>query len=271
MSHDSSFCTPSIQVGDDAAAVLVGGVVSVDVLANDIGDGLQIVSFKSHSGSDIYQNADGELVYVADADRFEHLAAGKTMTDVVTYEVKDAQGHTAHGELKVTVTGADPATEIVGTRHGELLMGTDGADRIFARGGDDIVAAGAGDDLVYGGSGKDQLFGGDGADTIVGGGGADYLSGDYGNDLLIGGKGPDTYAFDDFWGNDVVVGFDPKKDIIQLPQVYFASLADVLAAARDDGHGNLVISTPSHAGEIDTITLMGVSAKSLRASDFVFI
>ena len=53
--------------------------------------------------------------------------------------------------------------------------------------------------------GKDTLYGLDGDDTLIGG---------IGDDTLIGGKGSDTYKFDDNFGNDTIINYNPTlKDI----------------------------------------------------------
>ena len=53
--------------------------------------------------------------------------------------------------------------------------------------------------------GKDTLYGLDGDDTLIGG---------VGDDTLIGGKGSDTYKFDDNFGNDTIINYNPTlKDI----------------------------------------------------------
>jgi Ca2+-binding RTX toxin-like protein len=177
----------------------------------------------------------------------------------------------ATGVITVTV-GALPAGAFVGTNKSDVFIDQNNVDNLVVLGrGDDGALAGGGNDTIYAGAGSDQIFGGDGNDLIVGGAGGDYLYGEYGNDTLVGGAGADTFAFTDFWNDDVIVGFDPKHDKIQLPAVYFSSFDEVKAAAHDDGHGNLVISTPDHTGSVSSITLVGVSVNALKASEFVFI
>jgi len=62
---------------------------------------------------------------------------------------------------------------------------------------DDVLEGGAGDDVVKGGKGNDTIAGGDGFD------------------ILIGGKGRDKFVID-YGSLDVVVDFNPSKDIILI-------------------------------------------------------
>ena len=51
---------------------------------------------------------------------------------------------------------------------------------------------------------KTLLYGLDGDDTLIGG---------IGDDTLIGGKGSDTYKFDDNFGNDTIINYNPTLKI----------------------------------------------------------
>ena len=268
--HDDDAKQRVIKLPGVTASVATGGALSLDVLTTGLGAGAKLVSFKSSAGADLYADRNGDLLYLADADKFLRLGAGQTKIDVISYKVEDAQGHQATGEITVTVSALDPAA-LAGTHKSNVLIGNDTNEIFFAGRGDDGVLANGGHDTIYGGAGGDQLFGGDGNDLIVGGSGGDWMYGDYGADTLVGGAGADVFVFTDFWADDVVLGFDPKRDKIQLPIVYFNSFADVKAAAHDDGHGNLVISTPDHTGAVSSITLVNTSINALKASDFVFI
>ncbi len=115
-----------------------------------------------------------------------------------------------------------PASPVVGTPAGGVLMGTSGADLIFGMGGvdfviagagadiirlgggDDFVDAGAGNDVVWAGDGDDDVLGGDGNDMLYGDAGNDWISGDAGNDLIDGGAGDDDLFGGD--GNDTFIG-----------------------------------------------------------------
>ena len=287
-----------LKLQDDTASVLERGTVAINVLANDQGTGLQIIGYSDASGATLTQDSSHNLVYTADAQKFFTLTPGHTMTDVITYQVQDVTGAVSTAHAVVTIGGAPNSPDIYGTRKADVLIGTDGDEVIYAGKGGDAVLAQGGADTIYGGDGKDILFGGDGDDLVVGGGGSDTLWGNYGDDTLVGGKGADNFAFEDFWGQDIVLGFDPKKDTIQLPAVYYTNWKQVLADAKevfyyapasehgaadhDDHdnpsdhdrpvlHENLVITTAGHDGNTYTITLVDVDMRSLHSSNFVFI
>lgn len=76
-----------------------------------------------------------------------------------------------------------------------------------------------------GGAGADAFLGGGGDDTVRGGGGGDLLSGGGGSDLFVyGGAGESTGA-----AHDILAGFDPGEDRIDLPFAV-AGLADPVLA-----------------------------------------
>jgi len=110
------------------------------------------------------------------------------------------------------------------------------------------------DDLIIGSSGANTLSGSGGADTINGGGG---------NDVLNGGRGNDIFIFNAGWGADTIEDFQRGKDKIDFVGVSglvsFSSLAITSSAA-----GAVV------AFDGQSITLKGIAATSLAASDFLF-
>jgi Ca2+-binding RTX toxin-like protein len=115
-----------------------------------------------------------------------------------------------------------PASPVVGTPAGGVLMGTSGADLIFGMGGvdfviagagadvirlaesDDFADAGAGNDVVWAGEGDDDVLGGDGNDMLYGEAGDDWVSGDAGDDMVDGGAGNDELFGGD--GDDKFIG-----------------------------------------------------------------
>jgi hypothetical protein len=88
-----------------------------------------------------------------------------------------------------------------------------------------------------------------------------------GDDFLTGSINPDLFVFSQPIGNDTVYGFDTAADQIDLiGYAGFTTFADVQAHLSDDSAGNAVVAL----GDGQTVTLQGVSASSLSASDFVF-
>jgi hypothetical protein len=87
-----------------------------------------------------------------------------------------------------------------------------------------------------------------------------------GDDTLTGG-GNDEFVFAQPIGNDTIYNFDIASDQIDL--IGFnnvASFADVQANITDDANGDAVINI----GTGESITIKGVDAASITASDFIF-
>lgn len=124
---------------------------------------------------------------------------------------------------------------------------------------------GSGNDAIKGNVGDNRLEGRNGNDTLTGMGGDDELSGMGGNDRMRGNAGSDEFRFRDGWGNDRILDFVAADDTIAIDD--FASAAAALAAAVDDGFGNVVITTTSGS----TLTLVGVAVAELSTSDFVIL
>jgi hypothetical protein len=88
-----------------------------------------------------------------------------------------------------------------------------------------------------------------------------------GDDTLTGSAAADEFVFSQPIGNDVVHSFDASADKIDLIGYNgMSSFADVQAHTADDASGNAVITL----GDGQSITLLGVSAASLTAADFLF-
>ena len=93
---------------------------------------------------------------------------------------------------------------------------------------------------------------------------ADLCSRRY-DDTLTGAGGNDLFVFAQPIGNDVIHNFNAISDKIDLIGFdHVASFSDLQIA--DDSNGNAVVT----AGSGETITLQGVDAASLTASNFQF-
>lgn len=117
------------------------------------------------------------------------------------------------------------------------------------------------DNLILGSKGTDMIIGLLGNDVIKARGGDDLIAGHYGNDVITGGGGEDVFQFQEGHGKDRITDFDAdgsdgKQDLIQTSSTY-DSIKNVKGnAVIDFGHG-------------DTLTLIGVKANEIDASDFV--
>jgi hypothetical protein len=88
-----------------------------------------------------------------------------------------------------------------------------------------------------------------------------------GDDHLTGTGGNDLFVFAQPIGHDDIYNFNPASDKIDLSSfAHASSFGDIQANLADDASGNAVITL----GGGESITLHGVNAESLTASDFVF-
>jgi Ca2+-binding RTX toxin-like protein len=213
----------------------------------------------------------------------------------VTYHVTDLEGDSAAKTLTVTQASAVPAGLDLcgkGTNKADYVFGAGGADTLCGnnqndtlegRGGNDVLHGDNGEDELYGENGHDRLEGGNGKDTLSGGAGNDILSGENGSDLLDGGTGadvlwgglsPDEFVFRFDGGDDVVMDFDVKNEVMYFDISMFgedSSFEALKASGRMESFwGGVVIHYDGADGQDHTITLMGVSLKSLKASNFDF-
>ena len=88
-----------------------------------------------------------------------------------------------------------------------------------------------------------------------------------GNDTLTGAGGHSEFVLAQPIGNDTIYNFNAATDKIDL--IGFANIAsfsDIPALVTSDASGNAVVTL----GAGETITLQGVHAASLNASDFLF-
>lgn len=137
--------------------------------------------------------------------------------------------------------------------------------RVQMGGGRDTVLGLNGADVVNGGDGDDSLSGRGGNDDLQGGNGNDTLTGGAGNDTLTGGAGADVLVFADGFGADVVRGFVPGEDVIDLSAMSGVDSRRDLGFVHLPGTGTR-ITAPDGA----TILVEGLRPGSLHADDFVF-
>lgn len=177
-----------------------------------------------------------------------------------------------------TLSGFQGNDTIFGGDGNDILNGGSGADDLFGEAGDDTLEGGKNADELFGGTGNDSLqgfagidvlAGGAGFDTLVGGSGADTLDGGAGNDSLVGGANADIFVFSGGFGVDTIGDFDPSGLVEAIDLSGVTSIVDWLDLQSNHLStvaGNAVITDASG----NSITLDGVSASSLSASDFVF-
>jgi Ca2+-binding RTX toxin-like protein len=111
------------------------------------------------------------------------------------------------------ICGGDDDDTIVGGT-GDPTNPDIGNDTLHGGANDDIILGNAGDDILIGDTGADTLVGGIGNDILEGGDGGDRLFGDFGDDTLVGGNGSDRFFLERDRGQDTIVDFDARTDIL---------------------------------------------------------
>ncbi len=86
-----------------------------------------------------------------------------------------------------------------------------------------------------------------------------------GNVTIFGNAGPDTFVFKPGFGSATIADFDVNNDAIEISKDLFKTFADVIANAHPV-NANLDLAITDAASE--TITLKGVTASQLHASNF---
>ncbi|WP_068305203.1 M10 family metallopeptidase C-terminal domain-containing protein [Pararhodobacter sp. CCB-MM2] len=254
--------------GDDSvfggAGADIAGLGGGDDLAVGDGyfDGVTAYGETSDDGQDtIYAGAGDDLV----------ITGGYDGSSAPTY------ASAGNGAIAASVTGRAADTAFTGKGR-DILYGADGndvlgggfdADYVHGGGGNDTIYAGTGSfaDTLVGGDGNDLIYNGGGNDKVFGGAGADELWGGAGDDTLTGGAGADTFCFTPSNGSDVIVDFENGTDTILIEDVSGGSDAERFANLSIDQIGSdAVISVDALS-----ITVQGVNASALDASDFYFL
>jgi VCBS repeat-containing protein len=252
----------------DSASVAEDSAVLIDVLANDSdvdGDAMAIVlgGAKSALGASLVLDH-GQVRYIADADSFDLLAAGQSVTDSFTYSADDGHGGlSAPVTVKVTVSEAGDNQLLNGSNKGDTFIDAAGHDTTYNGGnGDDVLSGGDGADTLYGNNGSDILFGGSGIDHLDGGNGTDILVGGAGDDVLTGGNGPDTFVITADSGRDTITDFRPNLDHIVVGYAGGANAAELNAwlktAHSGTGFAFADIDTDGN-GQLDAVAVTGGS------------
>jgi serralysin len=147
------------------------------------------------------------------------------------------------------------------------IRGDDGNDTLDGTAQADRIRGDKGSDLLRGLGGNDQLEGDDGNDRLLGGAGRDTLEGDQGNDVLTGGGGADVFRYSGGDDADVVTDFQDGVDRILISDPAIDGFEDLTVA--EDAAGSAVVSFLV-GNDPTSITLRGVDADVVSASDFIF-
>jgi len=103
------------RANSDSATTNEDSLTTIDVLKNDSGDGLSLVSFSSRSvsGAAISLNPDGTLSYdPSGVAALQALSFGSSLTDSFSYVIRSSTGQTATGKVSVKVQGVNDAPDL---------------------------------------------------------------------------------------------------------------------------------------------------------------
>ncbi|MCF1502309.1 hypothetical protein L0F51_00840 [Afifella sp. H1R] len=268
--------------GTDGADTMSGGGGNDEIEGGGGNDTLF-----SGEGNDTVDGGDGDdMVFGGAGDDVVTGGAGNDQayggTGNDDIDGGDGDDFLGGGEGNDTIIGGAGNDVLFGGKPGlgsdanDAFYAGDGDDQGYAGDGDDIATGGAGDDTVGGGSGNDTVGGGDGNDLLYGGAGDDMLYGGADADTIYGGSGNDQIYFGDNDGaadiyasvadngTDVVFGFENGTDHLDVRANGFTSFAELTIG--EDGEGNATIDL----GGGNILTLNGVAASELDASDFLF-
>jgi serralysin len=222
-----------------------------------------------------YVNNGGDRVFEDAASGIDQILSSVSFN--LSTGAPEVENLTLLGGGSINGTGSAAANVITGNGADNRLIGLDGDDILSGGAGNDSLNGGNGNDSLNGGNGNDSLAGlagndvlngGAGDDAIDGGAGNDTLTGAAGNDTLAGGAGSDTFVFAGNFGIDRIIGFsvaDPFEVIDLSGVAAITSFADLVANHLSQGVDGAVITANAN-----TITLVGVLASSLTASEFIF-
>ena len=255
---------------------IFGGAGNDTVYAGNGDDFLNGAS--GHDG--LFANAGNDTLYGYDGD--DRLGGGDGHDHMVAGNGADS----LFGQDGNDFLDGEDGTDVLWSGNGrDTVNGGAGHDRLGGYNGWDDLFGGAGNDVIFGGNGNDNAFGADGNDTIFGGGnddvvgggrGDDVLNGSagndrilagFGNDLMTGGAGFDTFVY--VGGADRITDFNAASaaEKIDLSAIAFiTSFWDLSNNHMSQSGGNVLIN----AFNGNTLTLLGVNASALDASDFIF-
>ena len=205
------------------------------------------------------------------SDHMRVLVDGQLSQLVAYLETRDLLG----GAGGAWLAGDARDNVLVGVAGNNLISGGDGDDTLRSAAGDDFLFGGGGTNHLFGGNGENTIFGGSGDNHMTGGAGSDsifsgngvgsnILDGRGGDNFLTGGDGTDTFVIG--LGVNIVRGFTPGQDRLDVSAMKLVGLAEL----------NLVFSVEVDAGVIFRIDggalfaiMPGFDARTLTAADFI--
>jgi serralysin len=285
---------PGVIAPSHPSAIPIG---DISHMGDDIifGDALQMLNSSAGGNDQIYGKAGNDTIYGDAYAMFDNSVGGRD------WIVGGAGSDTLYGDAYTMSGSALGGRDII---RGGDVFGVDGGSHNalygdafsmtgLARGGNDEMYGGDGNDVMYGDAfqmsgsaagGNDTLAGGAGDDYLYGDscsatanvtGGNDWLNGGAGNDNLWGGRGADVFQFVDFSASNGVVNSHTGADVIhdfsqaegdKIDLSYITGIhhfSDVVIT--ENGNQDAVI----HWAQDSSVTVLGIHANQLHASDFI--
>ncbi|MFN6570532.1 choice-of-anchor Q domain-containing protein [Dendronalium sp. ChiSLP03b] len=129
----------------------------------------------------------------------------------------------------------------------------------------------------YGTKGNDRLIGNNGNNILLGGYGNDTLIGGNGKDVLLGGPGDDVFAYRSLSEKgDLIVGFNPAKEVIDLSKVFdilglisLNPFKDYIQLGQVGSNTSVKIDTNGDNEFESFVTLRNVKVSSLDSGNFI--
>lgn len=214
------------------------------------------------------------------ADRLTLSSAGANTLTLANTET--VIGGSAADSVTFTTVVANGVVDLGGGA--DALVLANGSNSVTASGVERITAGTGMDRVTVTGSTGAWIDGGAGSDTLAGAGGADTLIGGAGVDVLTGGGGADRFVFtagsSTAGAPDRITDFDANGDVLAFQNMLQGPFSYVGTGAFTKGHhtearfveGTRQLQLDANGdGNADlAVTLNGVSAAHLSASDFVW-
>ncbi|MAY32351.1 MAG: hypothetical protein CMM86_07065 [Rhodovulum sp.] len=232
-----------LEVEDDRTSLLEDGEVTLNVLANDSGDRISIVSVEDPENGSVFLNEDGTITYRPDAD----FSGSETFT----YTARDNDGDQKTATVTVTVQQVNDAPVVTVPQGVTVLANTPGGITVAEIEATDVEGDALTFDIV--GGNDDGLFAIDensGTVTLANGDALDPAV-DYAIDIAVSDGAATTVSTLNIDVTESGVNFPSAEELIQQTDRAFGV---------DDGSGSIGLTGANdYTSALPFLNLMNVS------------